>query len=243
MRHKSSLNRIGGAKPHYEYMYNMFHILRPYSVQYAAIVAISVLCTGCIPVRSLNPLYSDSMEEVVFEPTLLGIWGNEKGEPQLAFKQFGKRAYNVEVIHPKGELEDLETITDKQIREGLLHPAEFEAHLVKLEGYLFLDLFMNEMDKRATTNPLVPFHIVPTHTFYRVWIEGDTLRLDPLDESFFPSDERERDGIKYKAIKTENWDIILLTSDTDSLQKFVLKYAENDNVFEGGDKYYRISAE
>lgn len=213
------------------------------------IVAILVLCTGCLPVQSLNPLYSDSMEEVVFEPALLGTWGDKNEEDVLVFKQSGEMAYHVEFISPKDELEEeFGQITNEKLRKALLHSVELEAHLVRLQDYLFLDLYMNKLYKPASpilrANLFFAFQTVPTHTFYRVWLEGDSLKLAPLDDDFFPNSRREKDGITYDTIKNDDLGRILITSDTSDLQKFVIRHAEDDSVFPKPDKpAYRITTE
>lgn len=234
---------------HYKSIYNLFCTLRPCPAQYVVIATILVLCTGCLPVQSLHPLYSPDMEEVVFEPALLGTWGDKNEEDFLVFKQSGEMAYHVEFISPKDELEEeFGQITNEKLRKALLHSVELEAHLVKLQGYLFLDLYMNKLYEPASpillANPFFALHTVPTHTFYRVWLEDDNLSLALLYDEFFPLSQNEKDGIRYDTIKNDDLEMVLLTSDTSDLQKFVIRHAEDDSVFPRPDKpVYRITTE
>src|ERR1041385_7372623 len=84
------------------------------------IVSIALLIAGCV--RSLHPLYTD--KDLVFEKDLIGTWAQKEGNKDTwIFQQSGENAYDL--IHTQ---------------KGA--PAKFEAHLVRLDKFLFFDLFL-----------------------------------------------------------------------------------------------------
>mgnify|MGYP001558521172 FL=1 len=119
--------------------------------------------------------------------------------------------------------------------------SKFDAYLVKLDKFLFLDIFPKEPEIKGV---MYKFHLIPVHTFWRVWIEGDILRLATLNYDWF------KDMAKSKKISIphERLDehlaerlgggtnsIILLTASTKELHEFVVKYAEDNKAFQPGE--------
>lgn len=76
---------------------------------------------GCVP--SLHQLYTD--KDLTFEPRLLGAWTT--GEDRWIFeKRSDEKSYDL-------------TYIDKDGKKG-----KFQAHLVKLDKFLFLDIYPTE---------------------------------------------------------------------------------------------------
>ncbi len=160
------------------------------------------LIGGCV--RSLHPLFNE--EDLVFEPSLVGTWSEEDDEDTWSFQKSGENAY------------------DLIVTEGGL-PAGFDAKLGRLGSYLFLDLYPQEPDIK---NDFYKFHLIPAHTFSRVWIEEDTLHLSMLDNDWL------RDMIDQGELNIEHERLdggIVLTTATDILQEFVVRHAEDDRAF------------
>ena len=180
-----------------------------------AILALALLVGGCV-VTSIHPLYFE--EDVVYDQTILGTW-SEKGESESwLFKKTEGNAYQLFIFDEESS-------------------GEFEARLVRLGDYLFLDIFPKE---KQSGNVLYNLHTVPMHSFMKVSIEEDVLHLAPLDKEWF--DEM----IKQKKITIKHEkrdDLCVLTASTKELQEFVLKYADNEDVFEFGDLYRRKDVE
>jgi len=84
-----------------------------------------LLTTGCAPVDWLNPCFND--ENLVLDPALVGTWNGQDGNSVLRFRVAGDKAY---------ELVDTEIQADNTEPEQ----SKYEAHLVRLGPYLFLDL-------------------------------------------------------------------------------------------------------
>ena len=161
-------------------------------IKFFTALGIALLLAGCV--QSLHPLFSD--EDLFFEPTLIGTWAGESGN-LWTFLKSGEKAY--ELIY-----------TEKKT------PAKFSARLGRLGNFLFLDLRPEMPDMQ---NDLQQAHMLATHTFSRVWMEGDTLRLAMLEHDWL---KKMIDQKKLKIKHERLGDQILLTASTKGLQKFVL---------------------
>ncbi|MHC4154209.1 MAG: hypothetical protein ACYST6_04725 [Planctomycetota bacterium] len=115
------------------------------------------ILAGCVPVMSLHPLYTE--QDVAFEEKLLGVWVNDPNDPEeiWEFKRPDESKAEYELI-----------FSDKEGKRGI-----FAAHLVKLDGRLFLDAFPKEFpcevdDPNKTDWHYNAFFMVPAHTFMTV---------------------------------------------------------------------------
>jgi len=175
------------------------------------LIAFLLLIAGCV--RSLHQLYTD--KDLVFEEKLLGTWSKEgENKDTWVFQKAGENAYDL-IVTEKGA------------------PAKFEAHLVKLGKFHFLDIAPSDLD---TKNDFYKFHHLPVHTFSRIWLERNQFRLALLDNDWL------KDMIDQKKIdiKHEREDkAILLTAATEDLQKLVTTYAENPQAFPNPAKFLR----
>jgi hypothetical protein len=164
---------------------------------------------GCF-VLSVHPLYFE--KNLIFESGLVGTWGEKEHEKDLSelwiFKQTGEKSYQL-------------TIRDKEDGEGL-----FEAHLLKLGDHLFLDLFPEEPEN---SSEFYNMHVVPCHSFMRVSLEGNVLRLALFDLEWLENN-LEQNNVSIKHERRD--DTIVLTASTEELQEFVLKHIEEAFKFE-----------
>lgn len=169
---------------------------------------VAILMTGCVPTLSLHPLFTD--KDSAFDPALLGIWAEtESSEDTFIFQRSQDRANGYDLI-----------ISENGV------PARFEARLVRLGNHTFLDLAPQAPDVK---NEVYLFHLFPfSHTFSRIRIEGDVLRLDTLKSDWV------KEMIDQKKVKIGHQsleDVVLLTAPTETLRKFAMQYAENDQAF------------
>jgi hypothetical protein len=181
-----------------------------------------LLVTGCI-VTSVNPLYTE--KDLVFEPALVGAWSEGEGKDTWAFEKAGERKYKL--LH-----------TDEKGRIG-----EFEAHLLKLDKYQFLDLHLVDPGQKEEwqINELAALAIImrPGHLFFKVSQIQPTLQLSALDEDWLKKllekDPKviQHERIQFGSDNTNDYRYVL-TAETKALQKFVLKYADSEEAF--GDK-------
>src|ERR1700704_4677830 len=96
--------------------------------RYVVLMALLACLTGCVPVDSLNPLYTD--KDLVFDEALVGSWvgpdeGEEGGLEFLARDQDGERSY-------------LLVMTAKDKDSNAFKKIVYHARLVKLNEHLFL---------------------------------------------------------------------------------------------------------
>ena len=178
-----------------------------------------LLVTGCI-VTSVNPLYTQ--KDLVFDPALVGAWSEGEGKDTWAFAKTGEQKYKL--LH-----------TDEKGRTGT-----FEAHLLKLGKYQFLDLHLVDPGEKEEwqINELAALAIImrPGHLFFKVSQIQPTLQLSALHDDWLQKLlEKDPKAIQHERIQfgTNNYRNIL-TADTKDLQKFVLKYAHSEEAF--GDK-------
>lgn len=84
-----------------------------------------LLAPACGPVEWLNPCFNK--EDLILDPALAGTWKAEDGSSILKFHESGGKGY---------EMLDIEVHSDNTEPEQ----TKYEAHLVRLGEYLFLDL-------------------------------------------------------------------------------------------------------
>ncbi len=166
-----------------------------------ALTGIVLLTAGCVP--SLHPLYTE--KDLVFEPALLGTWLEEGGN-SFTFSRAGEKQYDL-IYMEKGV------------------PAAFDACLVQLGGFWFLDSYPKPL---PFNNGYYQIHLVPAHVFSRIWVEDQTLYFIPLSY----------DGVKNvidggAALPAHEWmdKDLVLTGVTAELQEFILQYAQDGAVF------------
>jgi hypothetical protein len=107
------------------------------------VVALAALLAACGPASSLNPLFSD--KDLVFDPALLGEW-IEKGpdHSRLRFEETGPTAYRATSIDAHGI-------------GGTTTETPYEAHLVRLGAYRFLDVSPIQLTTGKDSQPLGPW--------------------------------------------------------------------------------------
>jgi hypothetical protein len=174
------------------------------------LIGIVLVLGGCVP--SLYPLYND--KDLTFDPALLGQWTQADGKGTWAFTKAGGKEYRL-------------VYTDNEGKQGRFH-----AHLLKLEGRLFLDLFPNRMDQDQKENYFYRLHMVPAHTFMRVDQIEPTLKMAYLHPQWIKKYLEEHPGaIRYETVENR----IVLTAQTKQLQAFVLQHEkEAFHKMEGG---------
>jgi hypothetical protein len=141
----------------------------------------------------------------------VGTWGEKEHEKDLSelwiFKKSGEKSYQL--------------IIKDQEEEGL-----FEAHLLKLGDYLFLDLYPEEPEE---SSEFYKMHVIPAHSFILVSLEGHVLRLGFFDLDWL-EENIEQNKITIKHERRD--DTIVLTASTEELQEFVLKHVKEAFPFE-----------
>ena len=160
-----------------------------------AIVAVALLMAGCT--ASLHPIYSE--EDAVFDPMLLGTWRESEGEKFFVSVRAGDAAYRL--IHYDGE-----------------GAGAFTARLVELQGNRFVDLYP---ETPPSKNGFYNCHLIPAHSFGRIWLAGDRLTIALLDPDWLRSDEASQ--VQLERISLD--DYLVISAVTADLRRFATKYA------------------
>ncbi len=188
----------------------------------AALSGLSLLAS-CVA-YSLHPLYD--AKSSVFEPSLVGTWVDpmQNNKPTMKFEKLGENAYTVTAIEFDGNPP---------------YDAIFEAHAVKLGGRLFLDAVNTK--NRAKGIEMNAGMAIPSHLIGRVTVDGDTLHLDLLSDSWLEDGFKTgRITIAHELVDDSADSDVLLTASTAELQKFVADHANDDNAFPPSDPLKRL---
>ncbi len=161
-----------------------------------------LLLAGCLP--SLHQLYTD--ETLVFEEGLVGKWRtDERGTWQ--FRQDGEKKYELKIYETEEEL------------------GRFKAHLVKIKGMMFLDLYPDS-EFVKDLDDFYKWHLLAVHTFMKVDSIEPSLRLRIIDyDEVTDILEDDPDAIKHEVVDER----IVLTATTEQLQEFVVEHV--DTIF------------
>ena len=182
--------------------------------------AAALLLTACIP--SVNPFYTD--KDVVFETQLVGIWQMIESGNQPETWKFG---------HSSNKVYDL-TVTDNEGRKG-----QFHATLFRLEEQLFLDLIPTDCEFATNQNELVAASMFPGHLLMHVAQIEPELRLAFCDFDWLENHLKDNPEALAHLIEEKR---ILLTASTSDLQRFVLKYLNNGELFDDYSNLKKQSA-
>jgi hypothetical protein len=179
----------------------------------APLMAVLLLCllAACGPVLSIHPLYTD--KDAVFDPALVGTWvdPHDSSSAPIIFERSSNNSYKAI------------TRLDKDTSVDQI----FEAHLVKLNGRLFLDAVQTK--NRISGQEEDMGIAVPGHMFARVSIEGDSLRLDLLDQDWIKDQlATGKTSIGHEEVDGD----IVLTASTSKLQEFIVEHAGDKGAFE-----------
>ena len=88
-------------------------------------LVLALVAGACGPVEWLNPCFNE--EDVVFDPALVGTWKEPDGESMLKFQKADDNGYAL-------------LYTEMQANNADPEQSRYEAHLVRLGDFLFLDL-------------------------------------------------------------------------------------------------------
>ena len=176
------------------------------SNQIIPISVLLVLLAGCV--SSMYPFYTP--DDLVRDDALLGKWRYE--QETWKFEQIDSLSYRL--IH---------------VEDG--KRGEFVAHLVLLDSLMFLDLYPVE---NKAFNGMHSMHLIPTHTFSRIWLGKDRLTLAMFDYEKVKA-LLARDSLTTDYVVSSNRQVVL-TGHTATLQQFALS---NLDLFGEGIQLHR----
>ena len=192
---------------------------------------LALLAGSCIP--SLFPLYN--AEDLVIDDRLEGTWdGGENGTwiiKRLAYTP-NNDFFSPDWSEPEEEKTyKLEVI---EVSGGDTLEAEFVVHMLVLGGQHYLNYYPVDFELE---HDFLSWHMVEANNFSKVWITEDSLSLGFFDPSYL-KDLIDENRIKISHIRHDQG--ILLTARTKELQKFVLKYGDEEDAILEPDVFKRI---
>ena len=188
------------------------------------ILVVALFFSGCV-IWSFYPLYT---EKDLFENEILT--GNWMDGDSLQWEFVHRESGNPKIIDKKSyELR----LTDYDSAH-----TSYDVHIVKLNGNYFLDFYLTEIstpgNEIANANKDIAFwqfHIMPVHTFAKLTIINDTLKINWFDKDWLYEEIK---GKKTKIKHEYSDNNLLLTAKTADLQKLVIKYADTPEAFKEG---------
>jgi len=186
-----------------------------------AAVALSLTAAGCEPVPSINPLVPEGQAAV--EPALAGTWRSldpEEKEVLLRFEPAEEGSFKI-------------TYTAEEGKSSLL-----EGRLMRLEDRLYLDAYPSADRAEELFAREAFFPVIPVHTFYRIEIAEDRLRLSWLDDTKLREQLKQgKVDVAHETIQPPGWGTYLvLTASTRDLQALVRAHPE---VFGEAEEFAR----
>jgi hypothetical protein len=174
----------------------------------AAAGTLAALFTGCLVV-SVYPYYNE--KDLVFETGLVGSWVKTDGQSERwKFEKQDTNTYQLTVTNSSGT-------------------NVMQAHLFKLRGQLFIDLYAPDASTDVQPPP------IPSHLLLRVQSLSPSLKLTVLDFAWL------RDlllknpkALRHEIIKTNDKPEdrpIALTADTAELQAFLAKHLDTKEAW------------
>ena len=158
-------------------------------------IAVLLLGSGCV--SSINPPFTEA--DIVTDDAIEGIWVEQKNSSAPSPEE----GWVVERASGKAYIATHVSATETN---------RFEAHLFRIGGQLFLDLFPKDKDARAL--------FVPSHMFVKITKLGPLLEVASLDYdllSQYLTDHPK--ALAHRPIHRE--EEFLLTASTKELRKFL----------------------
>jgi hypothetical protein len=191
-----------------------------------------ILVVSCIP--SLYPLYRE--KDLIFDSRLLGLFNTEGFAVEGDTWEFEKLDWQAESVTDNdwNKFRSGKTYKMTDIEDG--KKAEFAVHLVKLDNNYYLDFLPV---KYNIPSVMLDQQLIPAHIFGKIEFVDSNIVMNWFDVEFL-TDLIDSNKIKISHKMLEN--SILLTANTEELQKFVKKYGNNPLAFidQNPDTMYRI---
>lgn len=199
------------------------------------IALLAVSLSSCV--YALFPIYTP--ETIVFKKELLGIWETDSALFQLRFEVYDetKAKGQLNFRHRHGSYQEVETDKSYKLTIYDLQNPEatesFQAHLVRLGDHHFLDL-IPLLEHR---NDNLGNNFMALHSFAKVRIQKEGFVLSQFDLTKL-NELFESNLIR---LRHENVNgTVLITAQSEELQKFLKRYAADQSVFEESEYYHKV---
>jgi len=180
------------------------------------LLAVVALVAACVP--SVNPFYTD--KDVITDPRLAGTWLEDANKDHPTTWKFDTSTNSAYAV----------ALTDDDGKTG-----SFEGHLFKLGAGLFLDLTPADCDFATNQAGLVGVAMIPGHLLARVTLTQEKLIFAICDPDWVKKFlEQNPSAVAHRVVDGN----VILTAETDALQKFVLQHLGKGELF-GDDTDYK----
>lgn len=186
-------------------------------------LTIALLFSGC-GIFSLHPLFHQ--EDLLVKDELVGTWKNLGDDGMFVkIESSGNSKYEFTLI----EGEDT---------------ASFEMGLLMLNNQYFIDLYpLEDCSFPAGGNcdmiELMVRNYIPIHTFMKLDLADGALTLTEFDnERLIDLFAQNRIRLPHEMINDDEY--VVITASTQDLQKFITRYANDDEAFNDSSEYYRL---
>jgi hypothetical protein len=180
-----------------------------------------LLMSSCL-VSSLHPFYK--AEDKIYDPVMEGYWIDEDS----CIWTIVPNMVSTGLFEPQAH-DSSYTITYYE-DEGRI--SVLTATLFQLNQVNYVD-FIPDNNEEHFTSDMTAFHHIPVHTLARVQYCKDSILLywfgdEWLNELF----EQNRIRIRHETVDNHDYERQVLTATTEELQKFIRKYANEQNTVE-----------
>ena len=183
-----------------------------------AVLIVALLFSGCV-VYSFYPLYTE--KDLFPNDILTGVFIDDDSTIWTFEHPYKGKKIPDNLDRTSYDL----STKDKNDKE-----CKYSVHVVKLGDNYFVDFYLEDFLEDDDID-LSSFHIVPVHTFAKLTVTGEEILFNWFDPDWLKKlIEENRIRIHHE----DNGDYILLTAKPGELQKFVSKYANEEEAFEDG---------
>ena len=193
---------------------------------------IIVMVVSCIP--SLYPLYRD--KDLIFDQRLLGLFNTDGDAVDGDTWEFDSLDWRLENQSGREWDKFRSGKTYKLIAMEDEKRAEFAVHLIKLGKNYYLDFFPV---KYNIPHIMLDMQLMPAHIFGKIEFVDNNIVMNWFNGEFLTNMiDSNKVKISHKMLENS----ILLTANTEELQKFVKKYGDNPRAYldQDPDTMYRI---
>lgn len=221
------------------------------SAKIVTLLGLAAMMTACGPAEWLNPCYNDG--DVTFDPALVGRW-NESDGSSLRFQKADDKSYQVVYTEVQSNGARQESRFEGHLVRlgGLLFldmvpqpasatpgsygfspaPSEggdtLQPHLAEVGDGLYATVVRVPQASTGNAGGSYELHLIQGHWVFRVWLDGDTLRLADLNEDWFKEAVNQgRVEIGHEEVN----DTLVLTASTPALRAFLQEHAGDEGAF------------
>jgi hypothetical protein len=199
-----------------------------------SLIIMGMLVSSCV-LSSLFPLYTE--KDLRTDDGLIGKWqvGKENGDIWYWIIEKVDTNYNGEGFFKGTPWSEYKTgKTYRLVAQQDTIQQEFALHLLELDGMRYIDLYPVNVE---VSHGFLAWHMVPTHIFGRIEINENQLITRFFEQDFFVK-LIEQNKIRISHIDMNGRELI--TAETDELQKFAKKYADQSQAFQKPDTLPRL---